>query len=40
MNINTILEELENLKCINGAMYFGSVEEPCSGRDTGECCHN
>jgi phosphosulfolactate synthase (CoM biosynthesis protein A) len=33
-------EELSDLKCINGAMYFGAVEEPCSGRDTGECCHN
>ncbi len=33
-------QELKELKCINGAMYFGSVEEPCSGRETGECCHN
>jgi hypothetical protein len=33
-------EKLEDLKCINGAMYFGSVEKPCSGRDTGECCNN
>ena len=35
-----IWEELENLKCINGTMYFGSVEKPCSGRETGECCIN
>lgn len=32
--------ELEDLTCINGAMYFGSVEKPCKGRETGECCHN
>lgn len=29
---------LEELKCVNGAMYFGATETPCSGRDTGECC--
>jgi len=33
-------EKLHDLKCVNGAVYFGSVETPCSGRDTGECCHN
>lgn len=33
-------EKLHDLKCVNGAMYFGSVETPCSGRDTGECCLN
>jgi len=33
-------ERLKDLKCINGAMYFGSVEIPCSGRETGECCTN
>lgn len=33
-------EKLEDLKCVNGAMYFGAVEDPCQGRDTGECCHN
>lgn len=27
------LAELENLKCINGAMYFGAVKNPC---DCGE----
>lgn len=33
-------EKLFDLHCINGAMYFGVVEEPCSGRETGECCHH
>lgn len=28
-------EELENLKCINGAMYFGSYEDPCDCGDEG-----
>lgn len=40
MTIQTIIEGLENLKCINGAMYFGAVEFPCEGRETGECCKN
>lgn len=34
------LEELPDLTCINGAMYLGAVETPCSGRETGECCQN
>lgn len=34
------VEKLHDLKCVNGAVYFGSVETPCSGRDAGECCHN
>jgi hypothetical protein len=29
-------EELEDLKCVNGAMYFGSEEDPCRGG----CCPN
>lgn len=35
-----IIKKIENLICVNGAMYFGSVEQPCSGRETGECCLN
>jgi uncharacterized Rmd1/YagE family protein len=38
MQEKTLEKELEDLTCINGAMYFGSVETPCSGRETGECC--
>ena len=33
-------EELRNLRCVNGALYFGTLETPCPGRDTGECCLN
>ncbi len=40
MPFKQIEKELFDLKCINGAMYFGCVEKPCSGRETGECCHN
>lgn len=41
--IKNNLEKLPDLTCINGAMYFGAVETPCSGRETGECgsrCQN
>lgn len=38
MKTNNWRENLSNLKCINGAMYVGAVETPCSGRETGECC--
>jgi hypothetical protein len=40
MQEKTLEEELKDLTCVNGAMYFGAVEEPCSGRETGECCQN
>jgi len=36
----TLEEQLKDLTCVNGAMYFGAVEHPCSGRETGECCQN
>jgi hypothetical protein len=36
--METLEERLKELKCVNGAMYFGAVETPCSGRETGECC--
>lgn len=39
-HIKESIKGLANLKCVDGAMYFGSVEVPCSGRETGECCHN
>lgn len=41
--IKDSVEKLPDLTCINGAMYFGAVETPCSGRETGECgsrCQN
>ena len=41
--IKDSLEKLPDLTCINGAMSFGTVETPCSGRETGECgsrCQN
>lgn len=41
--IKDSLEKLSDLTCINGAMSFGTVETPCSGRETGECgsrCQN
>lgn len=40
MTYEQIEKALFDLKCINGAMYFGCVETPCSGRETGECCQN
>jgi hypothetical protein len=30
-----IREELKNLKCVDGAMYFGSYENPCDCGDSG-----
>ncbi len=38
--INKIDEELEDLKCGDAAIYKGTVQQVCSGRDTDECCHN
>lgn len=40
MQEKTLEEELKDLTCVNGAMYFGAVEHPCSGREMGECCQN
>lgn len=40
MTFKQIKKALFDLRCINGAMYFGCVETPCSGRETGECCQN